>query len=267
MMRVGWGMDSDPHHPAQLTFEGDLQDLVRRSGPGPVAFDATRRASVKDVLESLGVPHTEVYVLSVDGRAVDFGHLLEPGQEVSVGPARPPVDVTAPTLLRPHVLPELRFAVDENVAKLAALLRTLGFDAAYDRRFGDGRIARLAAEEGRVVLSRDRALLKRGEIVWGRLVRAAQPLDQLLEVLDLFGVRRAPAAFGRCLRCNVVLTPVDKRDILHRLEPKTRLYYHAFRLCPSCGRIFWQGSHHEHMRRVLSEAGVILPDDDPAAGP
>lgn len=191
MMRVGWGMDSDPHHPAQLTFEGDLQDLVRRSGPGPVAFDATRRASVKDVLESLGVPHTEVYVLSVDGRAVDFGHLLEPGQEVSVGPASPPVDVTAPTLLRPHVLPELRFAVDENVAKLAALLRTLGFDAAYDRRFGDGRIARLAAEEGRVVLSRDRALLKRGEIVWGRLVRAAQPLDQLLEVLDLFGVRRA----------------------------------------------------------------------------
>ena len=82
MMRVGWGMDSDPHPPAQLTFEGDLQDLVRRSGPGPVAFDATRRASVKDVLESLGVPHTEVYVLSVDGRAVDFGHLLEPGQEV-----------------------------------------------------------------------------------------------------------------------------------------------------------------------------------------
>jgi uncharacterized protein with PIN domain len=255
-------MATDTHRPARLDFEGELQALVRLADPGPLVFDASRRASIKDVVESLGVPHTEVYTLTVDGRAVDFGHILEPGQEVRVGPACPPVDVTAPTLLRPPALPELRFAVDENVAKLAALLRTLGFDAAYDRSYGDGRLARLAAEEGRVVLSRDRALLKRGEIVWGRLVRAARPMDQLLEVLDLFGVRRAPAPFGRCLRCNLALRAVDKAAVLHRLEPKTRLYYHDFRICPGCGRIFWQGSHHEHMLQALRQAGVLLPDAD-----
>lgn len=260
-------MDPAQSHPARLFFEGELQDLARFAGPGALEFDASRRASVKDVVESLGVPHTEVYALSVDGHAVDFGHILEPGQEVRVGPARPPVDVASPTLLRPHALEALRFAVDENVAKLAALLRTLGFDAAYDRSFGDGRIARLAAEEGRVVLSRDRALLKRGEIVWGRLVRAAKPMDQLLEVLDLFGARQAPSPFGRCLRCNVALQSVDKQAVLHRLEPKTRLYYDVFHLCPRCGRVFWQGSHHEHMRQALVDAGIQMPEGESSGNP
>ncbi|MCM0756872.1 Mut7-C ubiquitin/RNAse domain-containing protein [Desulfovibrio aminophilus] len=242
-----------------LEFAGDLASLVRRPGGVAVRYALERRASVKDALEALGVPHTEVYGLFVDGAAVDFGHLLEPGQRVRVEPAAPPVDVAAPTLLRPRALPGLRFLVDENVAKLAPLLRALGFDAARDRRAGDARIARQAAAEGRVVLSRDRALLKRSAIAWGRLVRAAMPLEQLAEVLGLFGVREAPAPFSRCLRCNLELAAVAKRDVLPRLEPKTRLYYDEFSICPGCGRIYWRGSHQEHMRAALRGAGVVLP--------
>ncbi len=244
----------------RVECSGDLASLVRRPGGGIARYTLERRASVKDVLEALGVPHTEVYGIKVDGGTVDFGHVLEPGQIVRAEPAAPPVDVTVPTLLRPRALPGLRFLVDENVAKLAPLLRALGFDAVHDRRSGDARIARLAADEGRVVLSRDRALLKRSAITWGRLIRAAMPLEQLVEVLDLFGARKAPAPFSRCLRCNAELAAVDKREVLHRLEPKTRLYYDEFRLCPVCRRIYWRGSHQEHMRGSLLRAGVILAD-------
>lgn len=251
-------MDTVARCPARLTLEGDLMTLVRRPGSSPHLFDASRRASIKDVIEALGVPHTEVYGLFADGREVDFGHLPGAGEDLRALSAAPPLDVARGGLLRPG-LASLRFAVDENVAKLATLLRILGFDAVYHRGLDDAGLARLAAGEGRVLLSRDRALLKRREVAWGRLIRAAEPLEQLAEVAALFGVA-APAPFSRCLRCNAELRPVDKAVVLHLLEPKTRRYYEVFNRCPSCGRIYWAGSHQEHMRGVLAGLG-LLPSD------
>lgn len=243
---------------ACLALEGELASLVRRPDPGPYRIDPSRRASVKDVLESLGVPHTEVYGLRADGREVDFGHIPVAGEDLRAFPATRPVDVSWGGPLRPG-LAVLRFVVDENVAKLATLLRILGFDAFYERGLDDAGLARLASREGRVLLSRDRALLKRREVAWGRLVRAVEPLDQLGEVLALFGAV-APAPFSRCLRCNAELAPVDKAAVLHLLEPKTRRYYEVFSRCPACGRIYWAGSHQEHMRGVLAGLGLLPPD-------
>lgn len=246
---------------ATLLFAGELAGLLtRKHHSGLVRYPAARRASIKDVVESLGVPHTEIHGIRANGRDHDFSLLLEPGQEVALLPAdlcpAYPVDVTIPTLLRPRPLSALRFLVDENVAGLVPLLRALGFDAAYDRAWDDARIAEVAAREGRVVLSRDRALLKRSVVTCGRLVRAALPDEQLVEVLGLFGVTRAPALFSRCLRCNVKTVAVNKADVLHRLEPKTKKYFSTFKECPMCGRLYWRGSHHARLVERFAGLGI-----------
>lgn len=257
---------------ASFTFHGDVRQFlepgnrgrgkvpraqvraVRESGR--VDCPAGRAASLKDAVEALGVPHTEIGRLTADGRDVDFGQPLAPGQDVHVYPVAAPMDVTRPDRLRPVPLPRLAFVVDANVAKLAALLRMLGLDAACDPAWDDARIARIAAHEGRVVLSRDRALLKRSAVTHGRLVRSQDSEAQLLEVLAHFGVTGPFALLGRCLRCNVPLRPVPKAEILHRLLPLTRKYHHVFHICPDCGRIYWPGSHHTAMLDRLRAAGV-----------
>uniref|UniRef100_I2PX94 Twitching motility protein PilT n=1 Tax=Desulfovibrio sp. U5L TaxID=596152 RepID=I2PX94_9BACT len=233
---------------AELTFRGELTDLLRRPAKdGVIVYPVTRAASVKDVIEALGPPHTEIHGLLADGRPVAFGHRLSSGERITVLPAAFPIDVTVPTLLRPKALPRLAFAVDANAGRLALFLRTLGFDAAYDRNIEDADLAEQAAREGRVVLSRDRDCLKRSAIVHGRVIRANEPREQLQDVLAAYGLAPPYAAFSRCTRCNTPLVPVDKAAVLPLLLPKTRRYFEEFHQCPDCGRVYWPGSHHEHM--------------------
>lgn len=241
----------------KMTFKGELAQLLTRpNDAGVINYVLNRRASIKDVVESLGVPHTEIYFVAAGNGPATLEQLAEPGQSLTLSPAAPPVDVTQPTPLRPEPLPKLRFVVDENVGRLAGLLRMLGFDAVYDRLWDDERIAEMAQDEKRVVLTRDRALLKRSQVVYGRLVRAPRPWDQLAEVVSFFGVESAPALFKRCIRCNGILEPVDKKDILDRLEPKTKKYFNEFNRCPDCGRIYWRGSHFEKMIRFMKNLKI-----------
>lgn len=241
---------------AVLTFEGELVGLLRRNAPdGRVVYPVRREASIKDVIEALGPPHTEVYGIEADGTAVGFGHRLSPGEHVLVRPAAFPIDVTRPTLLRPAPLSRLAFLVDANAGRLAMLLRTLGFDAAYDRDIRDEELAEKGAQEGRVVLSRDRTCLKRSAIVHGRVLRANDPMDQLREVIKAFGLFPPYAAFSRCTRCNRPLVPVSKASVLDRLEPRTKKYFQEFHQCPDCGRIYWPGSHHDRMAAWIRKLG------------
>jgi uncharacterized protein with PIN domain len=248
---------------ATLRFHGELAGLVRRGprivdaqGAMTVPYPVNRRASLKDVAEALGVPHAEVYGLTVNGRAADFNHLLAAGESVEVRPGEPPVDVLTPTMLRPQALPAVRFAADGNVGKLGRLLCLLGFDALPCNDFPDAAIAELAAAEGRIVLSSDRRLLRRSKIVWGRLIRDHDPEAQLADILAFFGLGGPYAPFSRCLKCNVSLAPVAKAEVLHLLEPKTRLYYQDFSRCPACGRVYWAGSHVERLHQRLAAMGL-----------
>lgn len=235
--------------PAMLFFQGELQSLLHGRGrEGFLRYPVTRAASIKDVVEALGVPHTEVYALVADGEPVGFGHRLSPGENITVLPAVFPIDVTRPTLLRPNPFAALQFVVDANAGRLATWLRLLGFDAAYTKDMEDAALAEFAAVEGRVVLTRDRTCLKRAKIVYGRVIRANDPAAQLRDVLRAFGLVPPYAAFTRCLRCNLPLTPVDKASVLDKLLPKTKKYYETFSQCPACGRIYWAGSHFEHMQ-------------------
>lgn len=228
---------------AFLHFKGELAALAK-AAERPYAV--TRRASIKDVVESLGVPHTEIYGLHADGQPVDFAHILEPGQRIDILPGEPPVDVTAPHPLR-GALPGPKFVADVNAGRLATYLRLLGIDTVYRNDMTDAEVAGLSCGEQRIVLTRDRGVLRRKIIEWGRLVTANDPVEQARDVVRFFGLAGAATPFTLCVRCNVPLKPVSKAGVLHLLEPRTRKYYEDFHRCPSCGRVYWAGSHHGKM--------------------
>ncbi|MBI4769776.1 MAG: Mut7-C RNAse domain-containing protein, partial [Chloroflexi bacterium] len=136
---------------------------------------------------------------------------------------------------------------------LAAYLRLLGFDTLYHRDCPDEELARLSAGEKRILLTKDRGLLKRRIVTHGYCVRAAQPRQQVREVLERFDLFGSVAPFRRCLRCNGLLEPVEKQAIADRLPPDTRAYYHEFYRCTACHRLYWPGAHYTAMQRFLKE--------------
>ena len=238
---------------AYFRFHGDLTWLLA-PGPASVVYPLNGETSVKHPIEALGVPHSEVELILVNEAPVGFGYLLQPGDRVHV---YPPADFLAPppaAQLRPPLQPPVRFVVDTHLGTLATYLRLLGFDTLYRNDFHDEDLARISSDEGRVLLTRDRGLLKRKVVVYGHCVRATAPRRQLLAVLHRYKLSEAVRPWRRCLRCNGRLAPVEKAAILDRLEPKTRLYYEEFQQCQSCGQVYWQGSHHARMESFIDYA-------------
>ena len=235
----------------ELRFYEELNDFLppeRRKIT--LAHELTRRTSVKDLIESFGVPHTEVEVILANGRSVDFSYIVQPGDRVSVYPMFESLDISPLLRLRDKPLRDPRFVIDANLGQLARYLRLLGFDVIYRNNFADTEVAQLASADRRIVLTRDRALLKHKIITHGYFVRADKPREQVREVLarlDLYGALRP---FTRCLRCNGELKDVDKDTVLHQLEPKTRKYYERFRRCEACGQAYWKGSHFDRMEKL-----------------
>lgn len=244
-----------PPNEIRIVFDPGLAELVR-GGCREVSYPLKRRASIKDIVESLGIPHTEVGSFRLRERRLYWDYIPSGGENLRVESIVPPFDVTSPGYLRPNSLPDLKFVCDVNVGKLAVLMRMIGADAWMENEWDDACIAAAAQKFGRVVLSKDSGLLKRKQIEFGRLVRSEDPDRQLKEVVDFFGIRPGPF-FTRCLRCNSRLVPVEKSRIEHRLLPKTRKYFHEFFLCPGCGRIYWSGSHMDKMRDRLRAVGIL----------
>ena len=238
----------------QLRFYEELNDFLApplRKVDIPHAYD--RRASVKDVIESFGVPHTEVDIILVNGQSVDFSYIVQDGDRVSVYPMFESLDVSPLLRLRPAPLRSPAFVLDTNLGRLARYLRLLGFDCLYQNDYDDETVATIADREQRTVLTRDRALLQRRIITRGYFVRAVRPRLQVKEVLARFDLYRLVSPFKRCTRCNGVLQAVDKQAIEERLEPKTRKYFDSFMRCPDCGQIYWQGSHHARSQHLIDE--------------
>jgi len=235
-----------------LRFYAELNDLLPPpSRGGCIVHRLETPASVKDVIEALGVPHTEVDLILVNGESVKFSWLLHDGDRIGVYPVFRSIDVTRLTRVRVQVHSEKRFVLDTHLGRLAAYLRMLGFDSLYRNDYQDVELARISKDEERILLTRDRGLLKRAVVTHGYFVREAHPRQQLLEVLRRFDLFGSIAAFRRCVHCNALLEPVSKELIADRLPSKTRRYYHEFRICPECRRIYWKGSHYQRMQRLI----------------
>lgn len=232
--------------------------LPKRLDRDVLAHDTARRASLKDIVESLGIPHTEVGGLRLDHEDAGFDSIPSGAGALEIRGITPPFDVTRPERLRPEPLSGWRFIVDLNVLKLGRYLLFLGYDTLLAKDLSDQRIAETAQKEGRIVLTRDTRLLFRKTVTHARRLRAVHPLEQLLEILGFFGLSPDPAQFfSRCVGCNRELVAVDKRSIWHLLEPKTQKYVHGFRRCPGCGQIFWEGSHHSALAAKFRDLGIL----------
>jgi uncharacterized protein with PIN domain/sulfur carrier protein ThiS len=204
--------------------------------------------SVKDMIESLGVPHTEADVILANGQPVGFTYQLKDGDRISVYPAFQSLDISPLAHLQPR--PELRFVADTHLGRLAAYLRMLGFDTLYRNDYVDEELARLAAEK-RILLTRDLGLLMRTVVTSGYFVRAIEPRVQLAEVVRRFVLMPAITPFCRCVHCNALLRPIEKELVSARLLPETRQHYNEFYHCPSCDRVYWKGSHYRRMQRLI----------------
>ncbi|MCF8044484.1 MAG: Mut7-C ubiquitin/RNAse domain-containing protein [Desulfarculaceae bacterium] len=240
-----------------IIFRGEVNFFLSRTSQRSVfKHTLARKASVKDIVESFRVPHTEIGNLLFNRMSVDFSFNPESDGELVVEEIKSPYDVTRPSYLRKEALDELRFLADVNVMKLGRLLIMLGFDVQVSDSFSDKTIARIADEEKRVVLTRDTDLLKRKKIVFARRLRNHNPYDQLYETLHFFGITGPFNFFSRCSSCNTRLERIEKEKIIHRLAPKTKKYYNTFYICPDCMRIFWKGSHHDSMKKRFESKGI-----------
>ena len=219
-------------------------------------YPLERKASVKDIIESLGVPHTEVGRIFFNGREIDFSFVPDAPGTMAVHAVSAPFDVLSPSTLRPDPLERRHFIADVNVLKLGRLMILLGFDVACSNRFSDQEIADRALAESRIVLTRDTNLLKRKKIVFARRIRSNAPYDQVSEVLCFFGLKNRTAFFSRCTLCNRPLVPVQKQAIVHLLEPKTKTYFSEFFQCPGCKKVFWKGSHYARMKQNLQRRRI-----------
>ena len=228
---------------ALFVFLPDLPFFLGRDQQDtPVTLVFKTGQTVKHLVESAGVPHTEIGAIAVNGQAVGFEYQVREGDLVTLFPASaencPPAD-------------EARFILDNHLGRLAAYLRMLGFDAAYQNDLDDEALARIADEEDRILLTRDRRLLMRKRVRQGYCPRSLDSYRQTVEVLRRFDLSVQIIPFQRCLRCNHLLAPVPKKAVLDQLEPLSRLYFEEFQRCPACGQIYWKGSHYEHMQSLI----------------
>jgi uncharacterized protein len=229
---------------ATFRFYEELNDFLPRERRGrPFASPCARAATTKHMIEALGVPHTEVALVLVNGVAGSFDRLIGEGDRIAAYPGR--AGRSAVTAHRP------RFVADAHLGALARLLRMAGFDTLYDNYFSDEAIEEIAEREGRVVLTRDRELLKRRTIAQGCYLHAIKPEQQLRELFERLGLRAESTPFSLCLHCNAPLRAVGRSDVVDKLPPAVSATHDEFTTCDQCGRVYWKGSHWKRMKALL----------------
>lgn len=239
----------------RFRFYEELNDFLppkRRKREFTIPF--RQRNSIKDMIESVGVPHTEVDLILVNGLSVDFSYIVQADDQISVYPVFEAFDIADVTRLRPEPLRRNRFVLDTHLGKLARYLRLLGFDTLYNNAWQDEELAEIAAAgDKRILLTRDHGLLKRKLVTHGYFVRNDKPALQIREVLARFHLHRAVQAFSRCTQCNGLIQPVAKDQVIERLPSGVAKVYDEFSVCEGCQRVYWQGSHYDHMQGIIED--------------
>ena len=243
-----------PRSRAFFRFYAELNDHLP---PGQqyrtVERDFFVPASVKDMIEHFGVPHTEVDLVLVNGESSGFSRLIQNGDRVAVYPVFESLDIAPELRLRPRTLREPRFVLDVHLGRLAAYLRMLGFDAVYHDRATDPELVRISSEQKRILLTRDRGLLKHSAVTHGYWVRETDSRRQAAEVVMRFDLARAFRPFTRCMVCNELLVTASEDDVRSLVPPRITLWCDKFQQCVRCRRVYWQGVHYRRMQRWIEE--------------
>ncbi len=218
--------------------------------------------SIKDVIESLGIPHVEVDLILANGESVDFSYKPLGNDLISVYPVFESLDIASVTHLRLKPLRSVKLILDVHLGKLARYLRLLGLDTLYETNLDDDQIVLLSAKEQRIVLTRDLQLLKHNQVTHGYWVRSQKPGEQLKEVIQRLDLSKKIKPFHRCMECNGLIKKVDKKEVIELLKPKTRIHYEHFYRCDHCRRVYWNGSHYQRMVAMLHDLKIPLGIDE-----
>lgn len=235
-----------------IRFYEELNDFIapeKRKKPFSYSFHG--HPAVKDAIEAIGVPHTEVDLIAVNGESVGFDYQLQHGDRVAVYPVFESLDISPLVKLREKPLRQSRFIVDVHLGKLARLLRLLGFDTLYRNDYEDREIVDISLKDNRIVLTRDQGLLKHKTVTHGYWLRSQTPIKQLQEVCLRYDLFSQLSPFQRCIRCNGILEPVDKAEICDQLPEKVAKTCTRFSRCQSCHNIYWAGSHYERLHKIV----------------
>lgn len=252
-----------------IQFHNELDDFLSEEHKSRrFRFELKGSRSIKDLIESIGIPHTEIATILVNDRPVDFSYLVQADDFIDVYPAGTQFQKTASgpgidntITCQPPALTETRFVLDVHLGRLAAYLRMLGLDCIYRNDYDDPALAEISANQQRILLTCDRRLLMRKQIIYGYFVRNRLPGKQLPEILTRFGLYQKLKPFTRCIHCNGKTISVSKKSIEDRLLAKTRKYYNEFYQCTSCNKIYWKGSHYEKMKKMIDTVSLSAITD------
>lgn len=223
--------------------QNERQKSFDYSFPGPI--------TVKEVIESMKVPPSEVDLILANGKPVGFDYHVNDSDYISVYPVFEQFDISSVSQLRKIPLRITRFILDAHLGKLAKYLRMFGFDTLYRNDYPDETIRKIAGEELRIILTRDRDLLNHKDVTHGYYVRAIHPKDQLAEIINKFDLYSQTDPLTRCLNCNHLLLNAGKEEIREEVDPDTFRIYNEFYRCPDCRKIYWKGSHYDHMKEFI----------------
>jgi len=241
-----------------ITLLGDLHQILQGGVRTPhLQHTFTGRRSVKDLIESLGIPHTEIDHITINGAACNFAVIVDDGDLIILEPSFSLYPTDKPTLLRPEPLTTLRFVLDVHLGTLARRLRLLGFDTDYRQGRDDPELADISAAEKRILLTRDRRLLMRRKVLWGMFIRSTNPTVQTVEVLNRLSLWDSIRPYTRCINCNgqlyhVVPETEEYRLIRAELPDGVTCWCTEYVRCKSCSQIYWKGSHYDKMEEILA---------------
>ena len=237
---------------ATFRFYVELNDLLpvkRRFSNFTIEFPDGQ--TVKHLIESCGVPHTEVDLILVNGSSTGFAYRVHHGDFISVYPVFESLDISSFTDLRSTPLRETAFVMDCHLGRLAAYMRLLGFDVLYRNDFLDEELAEISQKEKRICVTRDRGLLKRNQIEHGYWIRSTDPREQTIELIRRFQLNREICPFVHCVRCNGKLMPVSVTEVQEKLEAGTLENIPDFSRCMDCGQVYWKGSHFHYLTKFI----------------
>ncbi len=210
--------------------------------------------SIKDRIESLGIPHTEIALILKNGNPVEFSYLVQKNDQFSIYPYFYNIKLPEDYKLQEEYPLKPKFILDVHLGKLARFLRRFNFDTLYSNIYSDSEIVEIAEKENRIILTRDLGLLMRKKVKWGCFIKYDDPQKQLKQVFKRYDLAQYyKRKESRCVNCNSVLVDIDKEKIIDKLKEKTKKYYDEFKICPDCSKIYWRGSHYYQTENILED--------------
>lgn len=211
------------------------------------------RTSIKDMIESLGVPHTEIDLILVNGTSVNFSYLVNDGDDISVYPIFESLDISNIQHLRAKPLRKPKFILDVHLGSLAKYMRMVGLDTLYRNNYCDEEIVKISLADRRTIITRDKGILKRADVTHSYWIRSTKTTEQFIEVIKRFDLHNYLKEFSRCLICNTVLKKIPKAKVINQIPPKVKESQFDFYYCKNCNKVFWKGSHYFRMKGIIEK--------------